>query len=50
MNLLSQQPSLHAGVSLKPFSEVTLPVPAIVMPTSDLDLTSVDNTTRLGMC
>ena len=50
MNLLSQQPSLHAGVPLKPFPEVQLPVPAVVVPTTDLDLTSVDNTTRLGMC
>ena len=50
MSLLSQQPSLHAGVSLKPFSDVTLPLAAVVMPTSDLDLTRVDNTTRLGVC
>ena len=50
MNLLSQQPSLHAGVPLKPFPEVPLPVPAVVIPTSDLDLNSVDSTTKLSMC
>ena len=43
MNLPSQQPSLHAV-------EVTLLEPAVGMLTSDLVLTSVDSTTRLGMC